>query len=172
MNNEQNAHDPLVERVLVSFDLAAEHHVSQCEPCQAERERLEDALRQFGTANREYAMRPERFWEQQAARIRANRHQSQSRARKLALLAPVMATFLCAGVLLLQHAPRVSPEAESIPAMQTDSDHELLLAVERAVESDTPQALAPIAWVEEEENGSMATLPVRSKQKESRSHEN
>ena len=171
MTNEQNAHDSLVERVLVSFDLAAEHHLSQCEPCQAERDKLQDALRQFGAANREYAMLPESFWEQQAARIRANRNRSQSRARRVAVLAPALGALLLAGTLLVQRTPQVNPEARALATVQANSDHELLLAVERAMESNTPEALAPVAWMEEEGAGS-AALPVRSNQKESRSHEN
>ena len=71
MNSNENPHEPLVERALVSFDLAAEHHIAHCQPCQTEREKVEDALRQFGAANREYANRPTSFYEQQAARIRS-----------------------------------------------------------------------------------------------------
>jgi len=170
-NNEQNAHDPLVERVLVSFDLAAEHHVAHCEPCQAEREKLEEALRQFGAANREYAMRPESFWEQQAARIRANRHRSQSRARSVAVLAPALGALLFAGILLVHRAPQVKPEAQALPTVQTDSDHELLLAVERAVESDTPQALAPVTLIVDQSDGSFP-LQKTSRKKEMQSHAN
>jgi hypothetical protein len=171
MSSEQNAHEPLVERVLVGFDLAAEHHVANCPPCLAERERLEDALRQFGAANREYALRGEDFWERQAAQIRQKRREASGRMRVAAGLAPVLATLLLVGVLLVHRAPRVEPSAQTAPAVQTVSDHELLLAVERAVESDTPQALAPMAWVEEESDGNMPST-MRSNQKENRSHEN
>jgi hypothetical protein len=171
MSSEQNAHEPLVERVLVGFDLAAEHHIANCEPCQAERERMEEALRQFGAANREYAARTEDFWEKQAARIRAHRRQSQSRARMAAVMAPALGALLFVGIVLVNRAPRVERAAQTTPAVQVDSDHELLLAVERAVDLDTPQALAPVAWREEVRDGS-APSGVKSNQKENRSHEN
>ena len=170
MSSEQNAHEPLVERVLVSFDLAAEHHIANCDPCQTERERLERALREFGAANREYAMRPENFWEQQAARIQAKRRESQSRARMAAVLTPTLATLLFAGVLLVHRAPQAEP-AQTVPVVQMDSDHELLLAVERAVESNTPQALAPVAWMMENSEAN-PSLETNSGKKEMRSHEN
>ncbi len=172
MSSEQNAHEPLVERVLVGFDLAAEHHVAKCGPCQAERERLEDVLRQFGTANREYAARSEDFWERQAAQIRAKRRAAGARRRMAAGLAPVLAALLLIGVLLVPRAPRVEPSAQTAPALPSDSDHELLLAVERAVETDTPQALAPVAWTEEESSDVGRPSTVKSAQKESHSHEN
>ena len=45
MNPNENSHDPLVERALVGLDLAAEHHLANCAPCQTERERVQEALR-------------------------------------------------------------------------------------------------------------------------------
>jgi len=82
MNSNENAHDPLVEQALVGFDLAAEHHIAHCGPCQAERERVEAALRQFGAANREYANRPASFWEQQAESIRAAQQAHRNYAKR------------------------------------------------------------------------------------------
>lgn len=171
MSSEQDAHEPLVEHALVGLDLAAEHHIANCDPCQAERERLEEALRQFGAANREYAARSKEFWDEQVAQIRQKRRASGNRGRMAAALAPALATLLFVGVFLVNHGPRVQPSAETAPAAQVDSDHELLVAVERAVESDTPQALAPLAWVEEENDASTPSV-MRSNHKESRSHEN
>ncbi|HMK21726.1 MAG TPA: hypothetical protein VK466_05290 [Terriglobales bacterium] len=171
MSSEQNPHEPLVERVLVGFDLTAEHHVAHCAPCQTERQKLEEALQQFGAANREYASRSEDFWDKQAAQIQQKRRESSNRARVVGALAPALAMLLFVGVFLVSQSPHVEPSAQTVPAVQTDSDHELLVAVERAVESDTPQALAPVAWMEEENDGS-TSLPARSNQKESRSHEN
>ena len=171
MSSEKHAHGPLVERALAGFDLAAEHHIANCEPCRTERERLEEALRQFGAANRERATRTADFWEKQAAEIREKRRQSSGRTHMVAALAPALATLFLVGGLLVYRTPQVEPSAHTAPVLQTDSDHELLIAVERAVESDTPQALAPVAWVEEESDGSVPSA-MRSNQKESRSHEN
>ena len=81
MNNEQNAHEPLVESALAGFDLAAEHHLATCQPCQAERDRMQEVLREFAAANREYANRPESFWQQQALCIEVARDSSDPRSR-------------------------------------------------------------------------------------------
>lgn len=175
MNSNDNSHEPLVDQVLVGFDLAAEHHIANCQPCQAERERMEDVLRQFATANREYATRPESFWEQQAARIRAASIQSRQRSRMAMALAPSLVVLLLAAFAILGRAPGVRPlettnHAVHAPMIPMDSDHELLLGVERAMQADTPLALEPATLMVEESDN----LPVDTtlERKESRSHEN
>jgi hypothetical protein len=172
MNSNENAHDPLVEHALVGFDLAAEHHIAHCEPCQAEREKVEEVLRQFGAANREYASRPASFWDQQAASILAAQRSSAQRSRATLALVPSMVVLLLLGFAVLGHAPGVRPVAVSPPtSAQTDSDHELLLEVERAIQSDTPRALEPVTLMVEDSDGNRP-LDSSSYRKESRSHEN
>lgn len=171
MNSNENTHDPLVERAVVGFDLAAEHHLASCAPCQSEREEIDNALRQFGMASREYASRPEIFWEQQAARIRAARGKSEQRSRLAMTLVPSVVVLLLLAFAVLGRAPGVRPVAQATPAVQTDSDHELLLEVERAVGTDTPAALQPATLMVEESNG-QEPLNSTSQDKETRSHEN
>jgi hypothetical protein len=172
MNSNETSHEPLVERALVGFDLAAEHHLANCEPCQSERERVEDALRNFGAANRQYANRPESFWEQQAARIRAARGERTQRSRVALALAPGLAVLLLLGFALVNRGPSTRTIAVAVVPVQSDtSDHELLLEVERAVQSDTPLSLEPATLMVEESDNN---LPVHSTNpsKEPRSHEN
>ena len=171
MNSNENVHDPLVERALVGFDLAAEHHIAHCEPCQTERERVEEALRQFGAANREYANRPASFWEQQAASIRSAQQASVQRSRATLALVPSVVVLLLLGFAVLGRAPSVHPVAVARPAVQTDSDHELLVGVERAMRTDTPRALQPATLMVEE---SIGNEPLNStyESEERRSHEN
>lgn len=171
MNSNENAHDPLVERALVGFDLAAEHHIAHCEPCQTERERVEDALRQFGAANREYANRPDSFWEQQAESIRAAQQASVQRSRATLALVPSVVVLLLLGFAVLGRAPGVRPVAVAPRPIQTDSDHELLVGVERAMRTETPHALQPATLMVEE---SIGNEPLNStyESEERRSHEN
>jgi hypothetical protein len=172
MNSKENAHDPLVEQVLIGFDLAAEHHIAHCEPCQTERERVEEALRGFGAANREYANRPASFWEQQAASIRAAQQASVRRSHAMVVLVPSVVVLLLLGFAILGRAPAVRPVAvEPATAVQTDADHELLLGVERAIGADTPMALQP-ATLMVEESSSNEPLNSTYESKERRSHEN
>lgn len=172
MNSNENAHDPLVEQALVGFDLAAEHHIAHCEPCQTKRERVEEALRQFGAANREYANRPAGFWEQQAASIRAAQRASAQRSRAMVALIPSVVVLLLLGFAILGRAPGVRPVAVApAPTVQTDADHELLLGVERAIGADTPMALQPATLMVEESAGD-EPLNSTYESKERRSHEN
>jgi len=171
MNSNENTHDPLVERAVVSFDLAAEHHIANCPPCQTERDRVEDALRQFAAANREYANRPDNFWEQQAARIRSARKDSEARSRLTMSLVPSVVVLLLAAFAILGRAPGVRPVQPAPPVAQTDPDHELLLEVERAIQTDTPLALEPATLMVNESDGNLP-LNSTSQRKEIRSHEN
>jgi hypothetical protein len=171
MNSNQNSHDPLVERALVGFDLTAEHHLANCPPCQSEREEVEDALRQFAALNREYANRPEIFWEQQAARIRAARSESGQRSGLNMKLVPSMVVLLLLAFAVLSRIPASHPTAVTTPPVRTDPDHELLMEVERAVQTDTPHALEPATLMVEESDGNLP-LNATSQKKEPRSHEN
>jgi hypothetical protein len=171
MTSNTNPHDPLVERALVGFDLAAEHHIAQCQPCQTERDQVEAALRQFAEANRKYAKRSEDFWELQAGRIRAARHESESKSRLTTTLIPSVVVLLLAALAILGRAPRVYPIQHAAPVAQVDSDHELLLEVERAIHSDTPRALEPATLMVDESDGNLPLDPALQN-KETRSHEN
>jgi hypothetical protein len=177
MNTNENTHEPLVDRALVGFDLAAEHHLANCQPCQQERERVEEALRLFRAANREYANRPESFWEQQALRIRAARSDRARKSRAALTLTPGLAVLLLVGAALVSRVPssRPQPIVVNPPVAQATpvglSDHELLLEVERAVQSDTPLSLEP-AMLMVEENDSSMPLNSSNARKEPHTHEN
>ena len=177
MNPNENTHDPLVDRALVGFDLAAEHHLANCQPCQEERERVEEALRMFSAANREYAHRPESFWEQQALRIRAARNERARKSRVALAFTPGLAVLLLIGAALLIRVPNspssvlLNPSAATVKVADRLSDHELLVEVERAVRSDTPLSLEPAMLMVEESDSDM---PLSSSQarKELHTHEN
>jgi hypothetical protein len=168
MNANENSHDPLVERALVGLDLAAEHHLANCAPCQTERDRVQEALQLFGAANREYANRSETFWEKQAARIRAAQTERSHRSRLAMTLTPGLAVLMLLAFALLHRAP-VSPPVQ--PVAQIDYDHELLVEVERAVQTATPLSLQAATLMVEESD---STRPMHSANsaKEIRSNEN
>ena len=72
----------------------------------------------------------------------------------------------------VQQATAPAPVVQAPPPVaQIDSDHELLLEVERAIQSDTPRALEPATLMVEETDGDMPLDPAL-KNKETRSHEN
>jgi len=168
MNANENSHDPLVERALVGLDLAAEHHLANCAPCQKERDQVQGALQLFGAANREYANRSENFWEQQAARIRAAQTERSHRSRLAMPLTPGLAVLMLLAFALLRRAP-VSPPVQ--PVAQIDYDHELLVEVERAVHTATPLSLQAATLMVEESDSSLPMNSTHSA-KEIRSNEN
>ncbi len=168
MNPNETSHDPLVERALVALDLAAEHHLANCAPCQTEREQVQEALQLFGAANRDYASRPETFWEQQAARIRAARTERSQRSRPAMTLAPGLAVLMLLAFALLRRAPVAAPVQ---PVAQIDYDHELLVEVERAVQTATPLSLQAATLMVEESDSSRPMNSANSA-KEIRSNEN
>jgi hypothetical protein len=88
-------------------------------------------------------------------------------------LVPSIAGLLLAAGAILGRAPGVRPVATPTAAAtaHADSDHELLLEVERAIQADTPRALEPATLMVEESDGNLP-LNTNSEKKESRSHEN
>src|SRR5207245_10728609 len=149
----------------------AGQHMAHCEPCQTERERVAEALRRVGAANRGYANRPASFWEQQAASIRAGQQASVQRSRATLALVPSVVVLLLLGFAVLGRAPGVRPVAVAPPLAQTDSDHELLVGVERAMGRRTPLALEPATLMVEEGSGN-EPLTSTAERRERRSHEN
>jgi len=143
-SNQNSAHEPLVDRALMGLDLAAEHHLATCPCCQGERERTERALQRYAETEREQASRHEAFWTDQAARIRGACRSIKRRPSAAAVLVPALALLL---LLTLELVPRSKPQAPPANAKgQSISDQDLLLAVERAVDSGTPYALEPVAF--------------------------
>jgi len=119
-------------------------HLKECAVCRTEVEGLRRAMDGLVLAVSE---RPAQFWQRQRIAIR---EQAGSAQRRFAGPLPTLAWAAAAAVivvasLLVGVAPSPAP-----PVVQTDRDHELLLDVERMVQSDVPQALAPAALLAHE----------------------
>jgi len=120
-------------------------HLDVCEPCRTEVGRLRRAL----DAGLLDSAPPEHFWERQRLEI-AGRvpglQQAQARAvPKLAWAA--LAAILAVGTLWINYSGR-PPQPQASP-VQVD-DQELMLAVERTMQTDVPEALAPASLLEDE----------------------
>jgi hypothetical protein len=167
-NLDPNSHEPLIDSALIGLDLTAEHHLANCPCCQGEREKIEQALRGFADLQREQASRPEPFWENQAARIREARAQISHRSPLRTALVPALALLL---LLAFQLTPQKGSSPKPVQQTQTISDHDLLVEVERAMNTATPYALEPVALLSDE---SESTHPVSDQNpaKEPRSHAN
>lgn len=111
--------------------------------------------------------RSEEFWQKQRSavwsRIASPECNTGTRMirRPLLLASAALAAMILLAALMLWQAPKAQPQAA-----QVDPDHELLLAVERAVHNDGPAALDPAALLAEEMVQDIAAVhsPIRKKE--------
>jgi hypothetical protein len=117
--------------------------------------------------------RPDEYWQQQRSSVWSRISSSESApasgwARRSPVLAwsTVAALALLAGLMLDQ--PSLVPPPQKV---QLDPDHEMLVAVERALQSDGPAALEPAALLADEmvQEIPVAHSPIRKKEP---THEN
>lgn len=167
-NLDPNSHEPLIDSALIGLDLTAEHHLANCPCCQGEREKTEQALREFAEMQRDEATRPEPFWQAQADRIRAARAQISPRSPLRTALVPALALLL---LLALQLTPQKETSPKPVQQVQAISDHDLLVEVERTMNTATPYALEPVALLSDE-SASTYSVPENNATKEPRSHVN
>jgi len=110
--------------------------------------------RQFGDlpdALRSAVQRPETFWQSQQAAIQT-RIASRSRVSLFSMRALAQTCALALALFALALL-RTGPSSVPIPAQTQslpDSDQELLVAIEQAVQSDGPASLEPAALLAEQ----------------------
>ena len=139
---------------------------------QSDQQALRPTLEALPEWARTSTERPEEFWQRQRgviwSRISSlDRHpQTWAVRRPLLLAGSVVAAMVLLAGLMLDHASYVPP-----PKAQVDPDHELLMAVERAVHNDGSAALDPAALLAEEmvQDLPAAHSPIRKKEP---THEN
>jgi uncharacterized membrane protein YdfJ with MMPL/SSD domain len=117
--------------------------------------------------------RPEEYWQRQRSNVWSRLSSSESApASKLVRRSPVLAWSTVAALALL--AGLMLDQASFVPPphkAQADPDHELLVAVERALQKDGPAALEPAALLADEmvQEIPVARSPIRKKEP---THEN
>jgi hypothetical protein len=120
----------------------------------ADQEYVAQSLRRLPALLRYASERPDEYWENQQSTIWKRASAVQLHGGRMALRgawAGIAATVALATMLLFSGS---SPEPTKQLQNQADSDHELLLAVERAVQLEGPEALEPAALLAREINGS------------------
>ena len=140
-------------------------HLATCSSCRTERERVRRVLRELPALTQNSAQNTEAFWEQQRMAIWAKIDLVEP--RKFPVLAwASAATVLVAATLLISIVPTVPPRVTA------DSDHELMVQLERRLQSEVPLALEPAALLAREitQNSQLnSSSPDRKKES---SHEN
>ena len=138
-------------------------HLQRCPSCRTDLERIRGSVDVLRSAANAAVSKPEDFWQQQQRAILtlidSQRAQVLAAIPRLAFAAA--AVILGIASLLLSTAPDPAPQAKN------DADHELLIAVERALQSDGPAALEPATLLTHEisqDTSLNSTAPVHRKE--------
>ena len=149
--------EQLFESLLGARDAGAAQHIAACPACRGQLERLRAATAAMRDSARTQAGKPEGFWARQ--RSAAVARGSQLSVRPLAWAAAVTVAVL-AGMLVQEPRPAPPPPP--------DPDHALMVAVQRAVNREVPQALEPVALLTQEmSRNAKLTSPSRQSKGES-----
>ena len=128
-----------------------------------------EALPEWARASAE---RPEQFWQEQRSNVWSRIASSESRpATRMVHRSPGLAWSVVTALVVLAGFMLDRGSLTPPHRTQMDPDHELLLAVERAVYNDGPAALDPAALLAEEmvQDIAAARPPIRKKEP---THEN
>jgi hypothetical protein len=133
---------------------------------------LRPALEALPEWARSSTERPEEFWQEQRSSVWSRISSSESApATRVVRRSPLLAWSAVAALVLLAGFMLDRGSLAPPHKAQLDPDHELLLAVERAVHNDGPAALEPAALLAEEmvQDIAAARPPIRKKEP---THEN
>lgn len=100
------------------------------------------------------ADRSPEFWVGQQARIETRLTAAPPRPSRPLRFALAGAAMLLCVALVADRGPKSVPQP--IPRAQVDTDHELLLTIERSLAAGTPRALEPVALVSESDSKNLS----------------
>jgi hypothetical protein len=141
LTDEQLFESLLGESLLETRDAAAQEHLAVCSVCSEELARLRRATSSLRDSAHVQAERPEGFWTRQ-------RSSAASRLSGRSVSPLTWAAALAAAILAATLLQEPRPVVPATPA--SDPDQALLVSVERAVNRQVPQALAPAALITQE----------------------
>ena len=167
MANNSHLNDREFAQALVEETGRARTHLEQCTVCREEFNRWQQALSLMPGDAHAAADLPSDFWlDQQFAIGRMLRAAKESRPALPTLAwAATLVLFACGLLLLGNGSAPISPQATA------DSDHQMLLEVEDALNRDLPEALEPAALLAQEIGSQMDTRSSSHSPKET-NHEN
>jgi len=146
---------------------ASNIHLATCASCRAEHDRLRRVLAELPSLVRVVAHNTDTFWEKQRTAIWANIGTQQPRKQFPVLAWALAAAVLVVAGLLLSIAPAPVPTRA-----EADPDHELMIQLERTLQSEVPQALEPAALLAREITQNTQPNSLSPVQKKESGHEN
>jgi len=146
---------------------ASNAHLATCASCRAEQERMRRVLGELPSLARVVAQNADAFWEKQRTAIWADIVMVQPRKQFPVLTWALGAAVLAVASLLLSVAPDPVPTRAA-----ADPDHELMIQLERALQSEVPEALEPAALLAREMTQNSQPNSVSPVRKKESSHEN
>jgi hypothetical protein len=156
-------------RQAIEHHAGAQSELCECFSCQAAQARASQTFADFAAWSRAVTQLPDDFWRRQRDQIAARMNK---RDHGLAAAAPKLAWGVTAAIgvvaLILLMRPAPPPAVVQTPSF---SDHDLLVSVERTINSDVPASLEPAALLAVEMENSFHAGTAKSSLKES-SHEN
>jgi anti-sigma factor RsiW len=138
-------------------------HLTSCEMCRAEGERLRAMFAEFSGAARLQAERDEAFWTRQRAEVyeKINKAQSSSWMSRWQWAVPVPIAVMSIVIALVLIT---SPTQKPLPAQSSDaSDEALLLQVQYDAYRQVPSALEPAGLLLQERNRVMTSKKAKTK---------
>ena len=146
---------------------ASNIHLATCASCRGEHDRLRRVLAELPSLARVVAQNADAFWEKQRTAIWADIVKVKPRKENPTLAWALGAAVLVVASLLLSVAPDPVPTRAA-----ADTDHELMIQLERTLQSEVPEALEPAALLAREITQNSQPNSVSPVRKKESSHEN
>jgi hypothetical protein len=146
---------------------ASNVHLATCASCRAEQDRLRRVLAELPSLVRVVAQNSDAFWDKQRTAIWANIVTLQPRKQF-----PILACALGAAVLVVAGLLLSTAHAPAPTRAETDPDHELMIQLERTLQSEVPEALEPAALLAREITQNTQPNSLSPVQKKESGHEN
>jgi hypothetical protein len=148
-------------------DSSTSEHLSRCEACRNQSVHLQNLLAGLADSARAASEQPDIFWERQLLSVQrrlANLRETKVKSARLAWAAVLALVLIASFVLRTGSRVPVQPNV-------SDSDRELLVQVQEALDGDVPQALQPASLIAHEIDQAAQPRSNSTSSKEKSEHE-
>ncbi len=147
---------------------ASDEHLAECARCRLEVEKVRGFVNVLPEWSRSAGDHPDIFWERQRLAIRSRIAQEPKAGKRATRLAWVTAlALILLASLILKTGSRMP-----VQRAQADSEQELLVAVEDALDGYVPEALQPASLLTEEMEQALQPNSNLRDSKEKKNHAN